>query len=219
LKRILEFVWIIIIMSQLFYCGPSQLTITPTFSNTYSPSNTPKPLPSSTLQATNIPRPKPPPTPQVLENGWNRFTYTEAGYYIDYPPDATLFLDNSIGLDYSEAIISFSRSVDETGVVMEIFTDLNKENKSLDQFAHEGINRICNGQPPKVNGIIIINTSIIEGHSALTFNSIPNSPIVFIESRDRFYELILMRNMMIGNTPTNDAVDLFYKILITFTIL
>jgi hypothetical protein len=222
MKRVFEFIAIIIIMSQLFSCTPGptiELTFAQSLTNTATPSYTPSHKLSPTLQGTYFPTPKPPPTPQVLENGWNRFTYLEAGYYIDYPPNATLEIDNSFGFDYTEAIIRFPRSVDESGVVMKVFTDLNKENKSLDMFADEEINRIYNGQPPTLGGKIEMNATIISGHSALILDDSLRSIVVFIESKDRYFEILLVPNTMIGNPTTNEAVNMFYKILDTFTIL
>jgi hypothetical protein len=177
-----------------------------------------KPQPSPTLQVTSYPTPKPYPTPQVLENGWHKYTYIEAGYSVEFPPDANLEVSADAILDYSQTIIRFPSSIDKDGAVLKIFTDLNKDKKSLDQYADEELNRIFNGNPPKVEGKIQKYSTIISGHSALYFTSSPNRPIVFIESGDRFYRLMLVPNMTKGNIPKNESVDLFWKIINTFMI-
>jgi hypothetical protein len=175
--------------------------------------------PSPNPQSTDIPTAKPYPTPQVLENGWHKFTYPEAGYSIEFPPDTILEESADAILDYNQAIIRFPSSIDYDGAVFKIFTDLNKEKKSLDQYADDEINRIYHGNPPKVDGNIQKNATIIAGHSALSFDSKLNRPIVFIKSKDRYYRLMLVPNMMAGNIPTNESVKLFWKIVDTFTIL
>jgi hypothetical protein len=171
-----------------------------------------------TPMVANFPTRHPVPTTQVLKNGWRRFAYPEAGYIIDFPPDATFDLSADVFLDYSETIIHFPRSID-LGVGMMIFTDLNKGNISLDQYADEELNQNTYRKPPKAEGNIQKITNAIAEHNALTFVSKNNCPIVFIESKDRFYEIMLGPNMTTGNTPTNESVNLFWKIIDTFTIL
>jgi hypothetical protein len=199
--------------------------------NTYIPV-IPSPQSSPTLQATaiqktqsspiteiaNYPTPRQYPTPQVLANGGHGFTYPEAGYSVEFPPDAALSVSDST-LDFSETIITFSRNVDPDGAVLEIFTDLNKEKISLNRYADEELIKIFHGKLQTWVGKIQLNAATIAGHPALTFDSKLNRPAVFIESKDRFFELILVPNMMAGNTPTKESVDLFWQIVDTFKIL
>jgi hypothetical protein len=177
-----------------------------------------KTQPSSTPQMTNYPAPRPYPTPQVLDNGWHGFTYPEAGYSVEFPPDAALAVLDS-GIEFSETIITFSSIIDPDGAVLEIFTNLNKENISLDQYAEEELAQIFHGKLPTWIGKIQLNAATISGHQALTFDSKLNRPAVFIESKDRFFKIILVPNMMKANTPTKESVDLFWKIIDTFKIL
>src|SRR3990172_12945514 len=54
---------------------------------------------ASSTKAQSYKHPKPSPTPEILENGWHRFTDEEAGFSFDYPPGS---LSISIGKDKGE---------------------------------------------------------------------------------------------------------------------
>jgi hypothetical protein len=215
MKREIGVVLIIILLIILTSCSQDNLselalTPTPTFRNT--PSYTNKTIPSISLPSTKYPTLKPHPTPQVLEDGWCRFTYSEAGYSIDFPPDAKLETDNSVGLDFSVVNIRFPGSIDKTGVVMRVITYINSDNKSLGQFSKEKMKSFENEN-------ITITESIISNHSAIIYETDDFIRInVFISSGNKFYFILLIPNTMVAIGTTNEAVDLFKIILNTFVI-
>jgi hypothetical protein len=171
---------------------------------------------SLTPKPTVIPTRRPDPTGQVLDNGWLRFTYPEAGYSVDYPPTADLEFSETISLDYSLATF---RLPGRYGLAITITTYQNKEEISLDQFVDERLEEIKNRIPSDIIGNIRKTAIVVAGHSAIASETYKNCPIVFIGSVDRFYIITLSPNMTTGNIPTEDSVDLFWKIVNTFTIL
>ena len=165
----------------------------------------------------NTPTHNPYPSPLALGNGWGRYTYTDAGYSVDYPQDCNLI--ESAFLDYRKVFINFPKTIDPDGATMGIYPFIKKEEKSLSQFADEEINHIITGKPPiseENNQKEMIN---VADHPALSFTFYQNCPMVILESSNMFYILRLIPNTMRGNIPTNESVDLFWRIIDTFKIL
>jgi hypothetical protein len=215
MKREVNFVLITILLIISASCSPENLselafTQMPIYRNTSSYAN--KGIPSISLQNTKYPTLKPNPTPQVLEDGWCRFTYSEAGYSIDYPPDAKIETDNYLGSDFSVVDIRFPGSIDKTGVAMRIITYINSDNELLGQFSKEKMKSFENEN-------ITITDRIISNHSAIIYESDGFIRInVFISSGNNFYYLLLVPNTMVAIGTTNEAVALFKTILNTFVI-
>jgi hypothetical protein len=168
-----------------------------------------------TPEPTGIPTRRPDPTGQVLDNGWLRFTYPEAGYSVDYPPTADFEFSETISLDYSLATFHLGRY----DIAITITTYQHKEEISLDQFVDERLEKIKNRIPSDIIGNVQKTAIVVAGHSAIASETYKNCPIVFIGSVDRFYIISLSPNMTTGNIPTEESVDLFWKIVNTFTIL
>ena len=174
---------------------------------------------SPTLQATVYPTRKPDPTGQVLDNGWLRFNYPEAGYYVDYPPDAVFDLSVIASMEYSQAVFYLPGSVDDYGLALRIITYINTEDMTLDQFVDEKLGKVINKIPTDVIGNKQKTKTNIAGHSAISSETYINCPIVFIESGEKVYVILLAPNMTTGNMPTEKSVDLFWQMVNTFTIL
>jgi hypothetical protein len=223
MNRVLQLAGITIMVCQLYSCSSIRVNIsvfTPTLSSTSTYSNTLESRPSSTMISTEYPTLKPDPTGQLLENGWYRYINHEAGYLIDFPPDARLETDNPKILDFTQAVIRFPGTIDPSGVAMLITTYINIEDLSLEQFVENHLNKqFDGGKPPEVFGSTTIKATIISGHSAILFDANLYRLILFIEAKDKFYTLSLVPNMMVGNPTTIEATDLFYKIVNTFKIL
>jgi hypothetical protein len=221
MKRTFEVIGILFMMSQLYSCGPNQQigpAFTPSLTNTYSPTNTIKPNTSPTPQVSKYPTRKPNPTGQLLANGWYRFTYPEAGYLLDYPPDAHLSTDNSIFLDFTQICIGFPKSIDYR-VGMCVLTYLNKKNISLDEFVEQQLIEMFHGKDPlQVFEKTTIKETTIAGQSAIIFDANLDRQIIFIKAREKFYTLVLMPDMISGMPTTKEAITLFYMIVDTFTI-
>jgi hypothetical protein len=177
-----------------------------------------KPQPSFTPQVTIYPTNRPYPTPQILENGWHGFTYPEAGYSVEFPPDAVLSTSIDAYPDYNKTIISFPHSIDSVGASVLILTHMNIEKIILQEYANNELKQLYSSEELLAVTEKTFTTKIIANHSALIFESELNRPAIFIATKDRFYKILLARNMMEGNTPTKESVDLFWKIVGTFTI-
>jgi hypothetical protein len=221
MKRTFEFIGILFMMSHLISCDPNQLNgpvITPSLTNTYTPTNTVIPNTSPTPQVSKYPTRKHDPTGQLLANGWYRFNYPEAGYLLDYPPDAHLSTDNSIFLDFTQISIGFPKSVDYK-VGMYVITYLNTKNISLNEFVEQQLLEMFHGKDPlKVFNQTTITETTIAGHSAIIFDANLDRQIIFIKARDKFYTLVLLPDMISGMPTTKEAKTLFYMIVDTFTI-
>jgi hypothetical protein len=223
MKKSIVIIEILFIIGYLQSCGStytlgSPLKVTPKF--TYTPSISENISNTITRTSTEYPTGKPDPTGQLLENGWYRFINYEAGYYIDYPPTATLHRESPGKILFSMADITFPRAIDPNGVVMSIFTYPVEENKSLDQFAEEEINHRLGRLSPEYIGNITKYSTVISDHQAIVVETTGFWRInVFIVTDEKFYSLFLAPNMMLAEGTTNEAVELFRSILLTFTIL
>jgi len=159
--------------------------------------------------------PPQPPTPEVLGNGWNRYVDTEAGYSISYPPAAILYATDEAGLDFKQVRIVFPVSTGRANQSMSITVFSNSERSSIHQIIeHE----IYQGRSPKKGDDIPLELINVAGLQATKMEMAPFFPAVLISAKNRIYFVSLPMDMMWGDLPTPDAVDLFYKIINTFSL-
>lgn len=166
-------------------------------------------------QARPIPRPQPSPTPEILENGWYRFTDFEAGYTVSYPPDAYLDTTQEAGLEYKQVRIRFPASVGDSNQSMLITVFSNKERLSLQEVVEQKVYR---GKPAVTGNKLSLMPLTIAGLEAFKIETTPFFPGIFISNKNKIYFISLPMNMMNGEPPTPKSTQLFYKILDTFSL-
>jgi len=169
--------------------------------------------------------PQPLPTPEILENGLNRYTDAEAGYSFDYPPNS---LHIQIGKDKGEkynhlsAQFSLIDGHDYQGMVLVVHP--NPKNLSLEEFLRKKYrNRWAEELPPEnlsqtelgeylnINGQKAIKTTIpyyVEVSTAPFF--------VYIENGNKIIATGPMYGLMRAPGIAPESVELFMQILVTF---
>jgi hypothetical protein len=160
-------------------------------------------------------KPKPSPTPEILENGWYRFTDSEAGYSISYPSNAEITVSEDKVLDYDQILIMFPASNGGDYHTLQIIVYANNERLSLEETIEK---KIYQGKPPKKGSDIPLETIEIAGLDATKMEMVPFYPAIFISAKNKVYFISLPMNMMTGNLPTPEAVELFYKMVNTFSL-
>jgi hypothetical protein len=166
-------------------------------------------------QAGTGPKLRPTPTPEVLSNGWYRFTDWEAGYSISYPSDAHLDAQISAGLDYRVVSIRFPASVGDSNQSMEIIVYPNSERSSLNEIIQQ---EIYQGKLPKSANGVRLTPVKIAGLDAAKMEMTPFFPAILVSGKGRVYFISLPMKMLVGNPPTQGSVDLYYDIIKTFTL-
>jgi hypothetical protein len=168
-------------------------------------------------QAGTPPRLRPTPTPEVLANGWYRFTDREAGYSISYPPETYLDVTSGGDLDFELARIHFPASVGGEGQRqgMGITAFSNSNRFSLEQIIYQ---RLYHGRIPGSANDIHLTPIKIAGLDAAKMEKTPYHPAILISARGKVYMMSLGANMLSGNPPTQASEDLFYKIINTFSL-
>jgi hypothetical protein len=92
----------------------------------------------SSVEASTILKPKPSPTPEVLENGWYRFTDSDAGYSFDYPPNALhISYGKNKGERYNHLFIQFTEIKGYGSQGMVLFIEPNPKKLSVEEFLTE----------------------------------------------------------------------------------
>lgn len=170
-----------------------------------------------TAQAATGAKLRPTPTPEVLGNGWYRFTDREAGYSISYSAGTYLDVTSGADLDFELARIHFPVSIGGKGQhqSMGITAFSNSNRLSLEQIVHQ---RLYNGSP-RVNANDILLTPVkIAGLDAVKMEKTPYHPAILISAKGKVYVISLGANMLSGNPPTRASVDLFYQIINTFAL-
>jgi hypothetical protein len=159
-------------------------------------------------------RPQPSPTPEVLENGWYRFADQDAGYSITYPSNAYLSATTEAGLTYQQIVISFPTSNSSDVYSIQIIVYANEERLSIVQTIREKIYMGKSHQDDVLN----LESVRIAGLDAKKVTILPFDPAIFIEAKGKIYFISLSYDMLSGNPPTPEAIDLFYEIVETFSI-
>ena len=82
-------------------------------------------------------QPKTSSTPEILENGWYRFTDAEAGYYFDYPSDALhISVGKNKGEKYDHVFIQFIGVKGRGSQGMVLIIEPNHKKLSVEDFAN-----------------------------------------------------------------------------------
>ncbi len=166
-------------------------------------------------RGSTVPGLRPSPTPEVLGNGWYRFTDTDAGYSISYLPSALLDAQNQAGLEFRKATILFPSSVGEELQAMEILVYSNRERSSLPDLIRK---KIYHGRLPRNINTVALTPVKIAGLDAAKLEMVHFYPGMLFSAKGRIYFVALPMNMMWGNPPTAASVDLFYQIIETFSL-
>ena len=166
-------------------------------------------------QARVIPRHEPPPTPEVLGNGWYKFTDVDAGYSINYPSDARLDAHYQADLEFKLITVVFPKSVGEANQEMEITVFSNRERSSLPDLVKQKIYR---GRLPKNIKVVSLTAVRVAGFDAEKLEIPPFYPALLFSAKGKVYFVALPMNLLRGNPPTQVSVDLFYQIINTFTL-
>jgi hypothetical protein len=155
----------------------------------------------------------------VLDNGWYLYTDNESGYSFSYPPDAYLSSGQSAGFDYKSVTLSF-RIPDTSGYQgMQIIVYSNKERLPIERVVVE---KVFQGKSEAVTEDAVLSAMIpvkVAGHDAIKINIQPFEPAVLISVEDKVFFAAPSPDMRAGNPPDPKSVELFYKILDTFTLI
>ncbi|MBI5822474.1 MAG: hypothetical protein HZB18_00450 [Chloroflexi bacterium] len=170
----------------------------------------------------------PSPTPEVLENGWYRFTDEEAGYSFDYPPEFVLIqTSKNKGNTYKIVYIQFvSPEVLQHGYQgMTIFVEPNPESLPVENFIPKYYTKIThkilttNSFSPTaedylmIDGKQAIKTTLITSGAPSTF--LYN--IIFVNNDKAF---VVGPSFAIMDDPEDispQTEELFLEILSTFS--
>jgi len=170
---------------------------------------------TSIVVASPFPKPKPSPTPEVLDNGWYRFTDLEAGYSISYPPDSYLSVSEDVALEYKQVTITFPTTNDRDYHTIQIIVYAKDERLSFRQIVEE---KVYKGRSPKKGNDIPLTPVSFIGFDAVKMTMPPFEQAIFVSAKNKIYFISLPYDMQSGNPPTPDAIEVFNKILNTFSI-
>lgn len=153
-------------------------------------------------------------TPEILENGWHRFTDTESGYSIDYPPNSYVDLSHDVTLEYPQLIIALKLP---SGIQnMQVIVYSNQEQLSIKEIIAQ---KVYQGNLPKDKSEKMSLQQIkIAGLDAMKLEMEPFLPGIFISANSKVYFISLPIEMLSGNLPNSESIDLFYKIINTFSL-
>jgi len=169
-------------------------------------------------QARTIPRPQPSPTPEVLPNGWYRYTDKAAGYAISYPSTVRFSISRDAGLEFPKIRLFLPRSTGFANQVATITVYPNPERLLPEQFLLQNIyQRIYRGAM-KLPSLPL--QEIQSGQNmAYQVDLEPFLPALYIFHKDKVYFLALHMDMLSGTPPTLKAREMFFEIAATFTLL
>jgi len=179
----------------------------------------------SSVEAKAVPQPQPSPTPEILENGWYRFTDPEAGYSFDYPPQAVyISYGKDKGEKYNHVFIDFVEMKGSQSMILVI--QPNPKKLSVEEFLTEWYSKKTKktSQPSfskeemgeffSVDGEQAIRTELIaqESPSSYSFH------VIFVNG-DKVFITGLAYSVMKATAVTPEAEELFTQILNTFTFI
>ncbi len=160
-------------------------------------------------------KPQPSPTPEILENGWFRFTDPDAGYSIDYPSNSSLSVSNDIALEYKHVTIIFPTLNGSDYHTMQIIVYANSERLPFKRIVED---KVYQGKSPKKGDDIPLTPIKVSGFDAVKMVMSPFDPAVFISAKSKIYFISLPYDMLSGNPPTAEAIEVFNQILNTFLV-
>ena len=169
-------------------------------------------------QAHSLPGLQPSPTPEILPNGWHRYTDHAAGYAISYPPDVWFTVSRDKPLEFPTVGLILPPSTGRGNQGMTVIVYRNAEALPRQQFLIQKIySRLYRDQ--KQLGNLPMKEIQVGENVAYQVDLSPYFPALYIFHQDRVYFLALHADMLSGLPPTPGAREMFFKIASTFTLL
>lgn len=168
--------------------------------------------------------PKPSPTPELLENGWYRFTDEEAGYSFSYPA-GTLSVSPSKnqGEKYNTLLIQFINIEGKGYQGMILYVMSNPKKLSVDEFLLKEFGGKWSKKTPQPN----LSAADLGEHFTLNGKSAIKTTLpayietggpfsVFIQNGDKIISTGPMYGVLGASEVAPESVELFRQILQTF---
>ncbi len=172
---------------------------------------------SHLAQARPLPRLQPSPTPEILSNGWHRYTDKAAGYAISYPPDVRFTISRDKALEFPQVGLILPSSTGWGNQGMTITVLCNPKQLPPAQFILQDLQEVFDkGVDIGMTHISKINLGMSEAYQV---DLSPFLPGIYIFHQDKVYFLALHADMRSGLPPTPGAREMFFKIAATFTLL
>jgi len=167
-------------------------------------------------QARSLPQPPPSPTPEMLPNGWYRYTDKAAGYAISYPPTVRFTISRDKPLEFPTVGLILPPSTGRGNQWMTIMVLRNPKRLPPIQFIANDLQEVFRGH----NELKVRPAKIYLGmQEAFRVDIAPFMPAVYIFHQDKVYFLALHMDMLLGMPPTPGARKMFFEIASTFTLL
>jgi len=173
---------------------------------------------SRRAQARALPGFQPSPTPEILPNGWYRYTDYAAGYAISYPPDVRCTISRDKGLEFAQVRLFLPPSTGRGNQVMTIIVRRNPKRLPPTRFIAQHLQQVFQGyrESSDLNSLSEIKLGI---NDAFQIDISPFLPGVYVFHQDKVYFLALHADMLSGLPPTPGARAMFFQIADTFTLL
>lgn len=172
---------------------------------------------SHLAQARSLPRLQPSPTPEILPNGWHRYTDKAAGYAISYPPDVRFTISRDKALEFPEVALLLPSSTGWGNQWMTILVLRNPKRLPPTRFIVQDLQDVFRGHGQISEGDL--SKVEIGMYEAFQIEVPPFLPGIYIFHQDKIYFLALHADMRSGLPPTPGAREMFFKIAATFTRL
>jgi len=173
---------------------------------------------SRLAQAHSLPGLQPSPTPEILPNGWHRYTDHAAGYAISYPPDVWFTISRDKPLEFPTVGLILPPSTGRGNQGMTVIVYRNAEALPRQQFLIQKIySRLYRDQKQLEN--LPMKEIQVGENVAYQVDLSPYFPALYIFHQDRVYFLALHADMLSGLPPTSGAREMFFKIASTFTLV
>ena len=175
-------------------------------------------------KASAVPSPKPSATPEVLENGWYRFTDSEAGYSFDYPRSALhISYGKNKGEKYNHLFIQFTEIKGYGSQGMVLFIGPNPKRLSVEEFLTEFYaKKTKKSSLPPLSRTDLGEFIIVGGRSAiktdLVTSELPSSfsfHVVFVNDNKAFITGPTY-GLMNASEVAPESEELFMQVLNTF---
>lgn len=173
---------------------------------------------SRLAQAHSLPGLQPSPTPEILPNGWHRYTDHAAGYAISYPPDVWFTISRDKPLEFPTVGLILPPSTGRGNQGMTIVVLSNPRRLPPTQFIAQDLQQVFRGygraKEPNNQSEIKLGKN-----DAFQIEVSPFLPGIYIFHQDKVYFLALHADMLSGLPPTSGAREMFFKIASTFTLV
>ncbi len=172
---------------------------------------------SHLAQARPLPRLQSSPTPEILSNGWHRYTDKAAGYAISYPPNVRFIISRDKALEFPQVRLLLPSSTGRGNQWMTIMVLRNPKRLPPTQFIVQDLREVFRGhRQVRKEDLSKVNLGMYE---AFQVEVSPFLPGIYIFHQDKVYFLALHADMRSGLPPTSGAREMFFKIAATFTLL